>query len=120
MAQVLDVTSNNLDRDIGFVRQQAVQMADSASEITVTANEVAEGAEVQLRVLERTVAIADEMTASMGETATQLESIATSTEELASSVNESAASIEEVTQNAETLASAINQISAAIEENTRS
>ena len=96
MAQVLEVTGNNLEREIGLVRQQAMHVAESASQITVTANEVAEGSEVQLRVLERTVAIADAMTASMGETTVQLESIAASTEELASSVNESAASIEEV------------------------
>ena len=78
MAQMLESSNNNLQNDIGFVREQAVQVAESAGQITLTANEVAEGAEVQLRVLERTVAIADEMTASMGETTAQLESIATS------------------------------------------
>ena len=115
MAQVLESSGNNFTRDIRLVRQQAMQVAESATQITVTANQVAEGAEVQLRVLERTVAIADEMTTSMGETTTQLESIATSTEELASSVNESAASIEEVTKNAESLSASINQILAAVE-----
>src|SRR6185369_15111693 len=107
MAQVIEGSNNNLERDIGLVRQQAVQVAESASQITVTANEVAEGAEVQLRLLESTVVVANEMTASMGETTTQLESIATSTEQLASSVNESAASIEEVSKNAQSLAASI-------------
>ena len=68
MAQVFEVASDNLDRDIGLIRRQAVQVAESAAQITTTANEVAEGADVQLRLLERTVAIADEMTTSMGET----------------------------------------------------
>jgi methyl-accepting chemotaxis protein len=58
MSQVIESSGNNLDRDIGLVRRQAVQVAESASQITVTANEVAEGAEVQLRVLDETVAIA--------------------------------------------------------------
>ena len=57
MAQVLNISGDNLERDIGLVRQQAVQVAESASQITVTANEVAEGAETQLRVLEKTVAM---------------------------------------------------------------
>ena len=61
MAQALEIDSNNIQRDIGLVRQQAVEVAESATQITTTANEVAEGAEVQLRVLERTVAIADAM-----------------------------------------------------------
>ena len=80
MAQVLQSSGTNAETDIGLVRQQAVQVAESAERITVTANEVAEGAEVQLRVLERTVAIANEITASMGETTSQLDSIATSTD----------------------------------------
>src|SRR6185369_9368496 len=108
MSQVIESSANNnFTRDIGLIRQQAAHVAASASQITVTANEVAEGAGVQLRVLEQTLSVADEMAASMGETTTQLDSIATSTEELASSVNESAASIEEVSKNAESLASSI-------------
>jgi hypothetical protein len=47
MSQAIQSSSNNLDRDIGLVRRQALQVAESASQITVTANEVAEGAEVQ-------------------------------------------------------------------------
>src|SRR5688500_1874978 len=120
MAQVFESSANNLARDIGLVRQQALQVAESATQITLTANEVAQGAEVQLGVLEKTVAIADTMTASMGDTTKQLETIATSTEELASSVNESTASIEEVGKNAESLVTSIAQISAAVEENARS
>ena len=65
MAQVLERSSNNRERDIGLVRQQAEQVAESANQITLTANEVAEGAEAQLRVLEEAVGIANEMTASM-------------------------------------------------------
>ena len=68
MAQMLQSSGNNLEKDIALVREQAVRVAESASQITVTANEVAEGAEVQLRLLERTVASANEMTASLGET----------------------------------------------------
>ena len=45
MAQVLELSRNNIERDIGLVRQQAVQVADSATQITVTANEVAEANE---------------------------------------------------------------------------
>ena len=67
MSQEIASSNNNIDRDIGLVRQQAVQVAESATQITVTANEVAEGAETQLRVLDSTVAIANEMTASIGE-----------------------------------------------------
>src|SRR5688572_16735056 len=120
MSEVLESSRNNLDKDIGLVRHQAVQVAESASQIRVAANEVAEGAEVQLRILEGTVGIANEMTASMGETTTQPQSIAASTEELASSVNENAASIEEVSKNAQSLAASIAQISAAVEQNARS
>ena len=36
MAQVLEVAGDNLDRDIGLIRQQAVQVAESAAQITVT------------------------------------------------------------------------------------
>src|SRR5688500_20173447 len=88
MAQVLERSNNNLEKEIGLVRQQAVQVAESAGQITLTANEVAEGAEVQLRALEKAVVIADERTASVGETTTELETIAGSTEDLAPRGNE--------------------------------
>jgi hypothetical protein len=39
MAQALERSNNNLAREIGLVRQQAVQVAESASQITLTANE---------------------------------------------------------------------------------
>ena len=80
---------------IELTRAQGVQIADTARSISRIALEVADGSELQSRLLDTASGNSNEMTASMGETTRQLESIASFVEEIVSSVNESAASIEQ-------------------------
>ena len=94
---------------IELTRAQGVQVADTARSISRIALEVADGSELQSRLLDTASGHSNEMTASMGETTRQLESIASFVEEIVSSVNESAASIEQVGGNAANLAPALRR-----------
>ena len=99
---------------------QAEQLTAAASTISRITEDVAEGADVQVRTLERTVVGVNEMAASLKETAGQADSVAVSTEELLSSVNEMAASIEQVTANTTSLSVSVAQTAASIEQNAAS
>ena len=103
-----------------MTRAQGAQVADTARSISRIALEVADGSELQSRLLDTASGHSNEMTASMGETTRQLESIASFVEEIVSSVNESAASIEQVGGNAANLATGITEIAASAEETARS
>ena len=76
--------------------------------------------EAQARLVDGALAGATEAAQSLGQTAAQAESIATSGEELASSANELAASIEQMTASAANLAVSVAQTGASVEETSRS
>ncbi|MET0649398.1 MAG: methyl-accepting chemotaxis protein, partial [Pyrinomonadaceae bacterium] len=78
MAAQIDGGATSLNANA--VRERAAQVADSAHEIARVANEVTQGAEAQTHSLDSAFSLANEMTASLGETTTQAESIAASAE----------------------------------------
>ena len=67
---------HDLSADIELTRDQGVQVADAARSISRIAVEVADGSELQARLLDTAANHSNEMTASMGESARQLDSIA--------------------------------------------
>src|SRR5215213_755194 len=89
--------------DSHLVIAQAEQVVTAAGAISRITQEVADGADAQLRTTDRAAAAVSQMSASLKDTATQADSVAVSAEELLSSVNEMAASIEQVTINTTTL-----------------
>src|SRR5688572_27937523 len=79
------------------MRDTAAEVTTSAERIGDIAGDVTRGVDSQGRSLEGAISSANEMAASIKETALQTESAAASAEELASSTNEIAASIAQVT-----------------------
>jgi len=86
----------DLSAYIELTRGQGVQVAEAARSVSRIAFEIADGSELQMRLLDTAASHSNEMTASMGESTRQMESIASFVEEIASSVNETAASTEQV------------------------
>ena len=95
--------------DTQMVLSQAEQVAATAGTIARLNEEVSEGADAQLRSLDRALASVNEMAASLTQTAGQAESVSVSAEQLGSSVNEMAASIEQVTANTASLAASVRE-----------
>src|SRR5687768_17377172 len=94
-----EARSNGSSATSRVVLDQAARVTGSAGIIARVAEEVSEGAGLQLSSLDSALNGLNEMSASLRETATQADSLAGSAEELSSSVNEMAASIEQVTAN---------------------
>jgi uncharacterized phage infection (PIP) family protein YhgE len=102
------------------LRDEAIKMTGAAKLIARLTEEVAEGADVQMRSLESALSGVNELSASLKETSTQAGAVSASTESLVSSINEVAASIEQVTANTDTLATGIREVAASMQESTAS
>src|SRR5262245_21990130 len=98
--------------DIVTIRSQAEQVSLSAAGIARIADEVAQGATVQLGSLDGALGEMNEVVASLLDTAAQAESATNSSESLVSSVNEIAASIEQVSANTTSLSASVAQSAA--------
>src|SRR6185503_4087541 len=98
----------------------AGEITNAAKIIARMAEEVAEGADVQMRSVDHALGGVNQLSASLKETATQADGVASSTESLVSSINEVAASIEQVTVGTDTLAGAIQQVAASMHESNAS
>src|SRR5215210_2799717 len=85
--------------EIVRVRDQADQVAGAANRITRITEQVAEGAETQLRSLDDALSATNQIAASLKETAGQAELVATSARQFASSTSEISVSVEQVTGN---------------------
>ena len=78
-APSLNQANTKLGDQIGLLLEQVQQVTTGAAEITRVANEIHEGTGAQTRSLDSAVSLANEMSASMDNTATQAGSITTST-----------------------------------------
>ncbi len=103
-----------------LVLEQADLLTTSAGAIVRISDDVASGAEIQLRALDDAVSAVNEMSASLKETNAQADSIAASAEELVAAINEIGASIEQVTSNTGSLAAPVAQTAAAVQETSAS
>jgi len=106
--------------EIRRVRVEAEEIVRNADEVKRIADRVAQGGEQQRRTLEGIVSGANQMTASLKETAEQAVCVAASSVLLVAGINEMAASIEEVAAISENLAGNIEAVSTSIEEANRS
>src|SRR5580704_10459030 len=107
-----------LDRRV--LLDEAGEITGSAKVIARMAEEVSEGAAVQMRSIDGALGSVTDLSVSLKETATQAEAVAASSESLMSSINEVAASIEQVTAGTETLAGAIREVAASMQESSAS
>ena len=78
---------------------RALRVTEAAGEIVRLSDQVAHGATSQVRSLDDALTGLNQMSASLGETAGQAETIATATDQLVSAVTEVSASIDQVTAN---------------------
>ena len=83
--------------DLDQVRSSAAEVATTAEYIARIAAIVTKGADTQNRSLDGSVSTANELSASLKETASQAQSLTVSADELMSTITEVGASIEQIT-----------------------
>src|SRR5215472_1648790 len=98
------------------MRHSATEVSQSAEHIAGIANLLNEGVGTQENSLETALSAANEIAASLKESANQSESLASSSEQLASSTAEVAASLTQVSGNTSQAASAVSQTATSIKQ----
>ena len=108
--------STNLREMIGRVKLAAVQVADSATAISVSSDQITGGAETQSASADETLSTMVEIAAQIDSVAKSSQALAVNVDETSSSIQEMGASIEEVAKNSSNLLTSVDETSSTIEE----
>ena len=107
-------------RMIGDLKSSSTQVLAAAEQISISANEITDGAGAQSAATEETSSTMVEIASQIDTVSRSTQALATGVEETSCSVQEMAASIDEVARNSDNLLSAVEETSATIEEMTAS